>query len=500
MSRLLRPAALMALLVVLGSLLAASPATAQQWDRAAIRRALQATVMILAPDNHGDLYSSGSGTVLDADRGIILTTYHVMGEPEARSLFNDDGIAYIAVNPVDLKGSPVVKYIARMVEGSPEQDLAVLRVVGLADDPDARLPKNLGLVAVDRGDSEQLLPGDPLAVIGFPGLGGSTVTFTDGVVSGFLDENGDGVYEWIKTNTEVNPGNSGGLAIDTAGAFIGVPTAGYSRADVAGKISLIRPGTIALSFLDRAVLGQQGSSTGVKNPDQSSGATGVVPITGDAFGPITFARDVSEKDRPVETGNTFIGVDTIYAFFDVDGIAEGMPWSTRWLLDGEEVLREEMTWEGRASTTWVSITHPDGLPEGSYTLELYAGDNLAQRASLTVVAGAGNAAGAAPVNVTGIMHDADNVRRTISGAQVVVLLPGVTIDAWIDAEFDESMIHASGVSARGGVFRLDNKLTPGERYSVVVVHDDYKPIKVDDFEVPGDAADPYELDVALERN
>ena len=40
------------------------------------------------------------------------------------------------------------------------------------------------------------------------------MTFTDGVVSGFLDENDDGLYDWIKTDMEVNPGNSGGLAMD----------------------------------------------------------------------------------------------------------------------------------------------------------------------------------------------------------------------------------------------------------------------------------------------
>lgn len=501
MKRLFRLATLAVLLVVLVTLLAAGPATAQQWDRTAIRRALQATVEILVPDNDGELYGTGSGTVLDADRGIILTNYHVMGDPEQRALFNDEGLAYVAVNPVDLKGAPVLKYVAEMVEGSPDHDLAVLRIIGMADDPRARLPRNLGLVEVERGDSEELLPGDPLAVIGFPGLGGSTVTFTDGVVSGFLDENNDGVYEWIKTDTEVNPGNSGGLAIDTTGEFIGVPTAGYSRSDVAGKISLIRPGAIALEFFDRAVLGQNGSRPGAKESSTPPGSTtGLTPPSGAGFGAITFAKEVSDDNQPVEAGNAFIDVGTVYAFFAVDGVATGTPWSTRWLLDGEEVLGEEMSWEGSAGSTWVNITHPDGLPEGTYTLELYVDGELAQRGSFTVAAGGDIADGAAPVNVTGIMHDADNARRTISGAQIVVLMPGVTVDEWVDAEFDPSMIFASGVSVRGGSFRLDNKLTPGERYGVVVVHDDYKPIRVDDFEVPVDAEDPYELDVALERS
>ena len=250
-----------ALLLLAVSLLQASPAAAQQWDRNAVKRALQATVRVLVPDKNGDLFDSGSGTVLDADRGIILTNFHVMGDTDKAELYNPDGEAYIAVNPPDLRSAPVIKYVAKMVKGSADLDLAVLRITGLADNTKAKLPKNLGLVAVDRGNSDDLLPGDPIGVIGFPGLGGSTVTFTDGVVSGFLDENDDGVYDWIKTDTEVNPGNSGGLAIDQQGDFVGVPTAGNTNSDVAGKISLIRPGVVALDYFDRALLGQASVGT-----------------------------------------------------------------------------------------------------------------------------------------------------------------------------------------------------------------------------------------------
>ena len=188
-------------------------------------------------------------------------------------------------------------------------------------DPDAPLPKNLGLVSVARGNSDDLLPGDPLAVIGFPGLGGSTVTFTDGVVAGFLDEDEDGVYEWIKTDTEMNPGNSGGLAIDQQGAFIGVPSAGYSRADVAGKISLIRPSTLALDYYDRAVLGQSGTeSSGSKTSATTRPSSTTTAAAGSVFGRITFAADVTDDNRPVDTGNAFVDVGAVYAFFSVTGV------------------------------------------------------------------------------------------------------------------------------------------------------------------------------------
>ena len=97
------------------------------------------------------------------------------------------------------------------------------------------------------------------------------------------------------------------------------------------------------------------------------------------------------------------------------------------------------------------------------------------------------------------MRDADNNRRLVSGATVVFLTPGVTIDQWVDADFDESMVHASGASNRSGEFQLDAKVTPGERYSVVVVHDSYKPVQVDGYQIPADSSDPYDLEVKMER-
>jgi S1-C subfamily serine protease len=493
-----------AVLLLAAMLLQASPAAAQQWNRDDVRRALQATVLVIVPiDAEPDNYSTGSATVLDAERGIVLTNFHVMGDTDTGELYNGDSTAYIAVNPTDLRGAPVIKYVAEMVKGDPNLDLAVLRVTGLFDDENATLPKNLGLVSIDRGNSDELLPGDPLAVVGFPGLGGATVTFTDGVVSGFLDENEDGVYEWIKTDTEINPGNSGGLAIDLQGDFIGVPTAGYSRADVAGKISLIRPGAMALDYFDQAMIGQgNGRGTGGKagvgsaaaNPGREATAAGSV------FGPITFAGGVSGDDQPVDTGNAFVDVGEVYAFFSVAGLRSGAAWESRWLLDGEQVLSVDETWEGGDTpSTWVSLSHPDGLPAGEYTLELYTGGRLQQNGSFIVETGGGRRTDNGAVNVTGVVHDADNSRKTIAGASIYLLNPGVTIDEWVDADFDESMLAAYGESVRGGKFQLDAKLLRGESYSVVVVHDDYQPLQVEGFEIPEDATDPYELDVPLEK-
>lgn len=598
-------AILAAILFVLGGAFASAPAGAV--DRTALQRALKSTVLILVPDNTGDLYSTGSGTIMDADKGLILTNFHVMGDTDTGKLYNNDGFAGIGVMPNDLRGAPVLRYSARLISHDATYDLALLQITGLLDDARAALPANLGLTTLPRGSSDDLLPGDRLAVIGYPGLGGATVTYTEGVVSGFLDEDGDGEFEWIKTDTEVNPGNSGGLAIDGQGNFIGVPTAGYSRADVAGKISLVRPATIALRFYDGASLGQQtqaglggrGAALGRSTTASVSGVafgaavnrqskvvqpanefpsgatdiyvsfdfagfrdgqtfayrwaiddetayedafawtegangttwlhlynadglpdglysvelrlddrllhTGTVTVGaprshGDAtFGAITFATDVTDDARPLNPGNTFIDVDTVYAVFAVSNMTRGVPWRTRWLYEGDEVLGEESLWDAdNVDATWVSLTHPEGLPAGEFTLELYIGDQLAQRGSFTVAAG-GASRRVQQVNVTGVVRDIDNSRRTISGALIAFLNPGVTVDQWVEADFDASMVYAQATSGRNGAYQLEAKVAPGATYAIVVVHDEYQPIVSDAYTIPADASDPYELNMTMQR-
>ncbi|MBW7882974.1 MAG: trypsin-like peptidase domain-containing protein [Caldilineaceae bacterium] len=491
--RVLRQLLLLAAAVyVLGGAFAVAPAVAV--ERIALLQALKATVQVLVPDNDGELYDTGSGTIMDADTGLILTNFHVMGNPETGRLYNNEGLAVLGIMAPDLRGAPVLKYVASVVQGDPKLDLIVLKVVGLLDDAGAPLPRNLGLSTVPRGNSDDLLPGDRMAVLGYPGLGGATVTYTEGVVSGFLDEDGNGEYEWIKTDTEVNPGNSGGLAIDFNGAFIGVPTAGYSRADVAGKISLVRPATIALGFYDEVVLGE-GGSTKTNSLGQRAKSASSPSAT---FGPIVFAAAITDDNKATDPKTTFSDIQTVYAVFSVSRMADGTPWSTRWLLDGEEVLTQDGVWDGGSiSSTWVSLTHPDGLPVGAYRLELYIDGKLVQQGDFSVEARTAGSR-ARSVNVTGVVYEADNSRRKISGALIVFLKPGVSIQSWIDSDFDDSKVHASGTSARDGVFQLDAKVTPGERYSVVVIHDDYEPVAVDFYPIPADTADPYELDVAME--
>ena len=571
---------------------------AQAVDRLSLQRALQSVVLVLVPDANGELLSSGSGTVLDAERGLVLTNFHVLGDLESGEFFNQTGSAVIGVMPETLRGAPLLRYTAHTIAHDRRYDLALLQITGLLDGSTA-LPKNLGLTAPLRGESDALLPGDRMAVIGYPDLGGATVTYTEGVVSGFLDEENDGEFEWIKTDTQIAPGNSGGLAIDQAGNFIGVPTAGYSRADVASQIGLVRPGAIALRFYDQAILGQETdqeasepSAATVHNAEFGdaitlqdrvtrplavlpSGTTdiymsfdfagfrngqrfaydwkldgrslysdavdwregahgttwlhlfldqglpdgvytvemrldgllvhtgtvtvGAAPSTLSAsFGRIVFAPSLDGAGQPLDPGTSFFTVDTVYAVFPVAGLTRGTPWRTRWLVDGSEVLADSDVWaDSTVRSSWVSIRHPDGLPVGEYTLELYIGNQLAQRGTFTVVERAA-ANLLQPVRVTGIVSDLNNSRRTVAGALVSVLQPGVSVQQWVDSDFDPALVQASGKSGRNGLYQLDGRLVPGTTYAIVVIHDSYQPLTVDSYTVPATAGDPYSLNLALQ--
>src|SRR5690606_23619424 len=81
-----------------------SPAYAQSTDarRAGLERALKATVLVLVPDNRDNLIGSGSGTILDAEAGMILTNYHVVGDRATGILYNDEGLTIIGVMPSNL--------------------------------------------------------------------------------------------------------------------------------------------------------------------------------------------------------------------------------------------------------------------------------------------------------------------------------------------------------------------------------------------------------------
>lgn len=161
--------------------------------------------------------SLGSGVVVDADAGYILTNNHVI-----------DGADDIAVTLEDGR-----EFSAEFVGADRDTDLAVIRI----DAPDlAELPLS---------DSERLRVGDFVVAVGNPfGLG---QTVTSGIVSalGRSGLRGLEYQNFIQTDASINPGNSGGALIDLGGRLIGINTAIFTPSGGNVGIGFAIPATTA---------------------------------------------------------------------------------------------------------------------------------------------------------------------------------------------------------------------------------------------------------------
>ncbi len=186
----------------------------------------QAVVQIIAIVNlDGTLEEgwSGSGTLLTPD-GLILTNAHVALSDE---YYHVEKLK-IALT-INQDEPPQARYYAEVMQADESLDIAVLRITTDLDGNPVN-PQNLPFVPL--GDSDKLNLGDAITILGYPGIGGETITLTKGEVSGFTAERGRGNRGFIKTSATIAGGNSGGLAIDENGYLIGVPTQlGYGGED-----------------------------------------------------------------------------------------------------------------------------------------------------------------------------------------------------------------------------------------------------------------------------
>ncbi len=144
-----------------------------------------------------EFQSVGSGVIVDAAKGYVLTNHHVIE--------NADEIT------VTLKDRRRLK--AKLIGSDKATDIALLQV------------EAENLTAVPLGDSDKLEVGDFVVAIGNPfGLG---QTVTSGIVSalGRSGINLEGYEDFIQTDASINPGNSGGALVNLKGELVGINTA-----------------------------------------------------------------------------------------------------------------------------------------------------------------------------------------------------------------------------------------------------------------------------------
>lgn len=169
-----------------------------------LERALPAVVQVTtlgqsegpsSGDNEPRPISSGSGAIIDAREGIVVTNNHVVEGGRKFTVDLTDGRIFDAV----------------LVGTDKATDLAVLKF-------DAS-----GLSEIEVVDSDQLRTGDLAFAVGYPL--GLDQTLTMGVISGLGRSGmGDRIEDYIQTDAAVNSGNSGGPLLDSRGRLIGINT------------------------------------------------------------------------------------------------------------------------------------------------------------------------------------------------------------------------------------------------------------------------------------
>jgi len=225
---------------------------------------------------------TGSGTIISSD-GLILTNDHVVS-----STRYEEVVALLVSLTVAQDQPPVDSYYANVVQADSALDLAVIKPAWDLQGNELDYSQ-LKLPFVPLGDSDTLDLGESIVILGYPAIGGGTITLTRGEVSGFTSEEPFGNRAFIKTSGTIAGGNSGGLAVDSIGQIVGIPTqVGYGDASLdivdcrplrdtnrdgyidenddcvptGGLINALRPINLAKGMIDAAKRGEVSISTG----------------------------------------------------------------------------------------------------------------------------------------------------------------------------------------------------------------------------------------------
>jgi len=169
--------------------------------------------------------SAGSGVIVDAKNGYIITNHHVV-----------ENASEITITLLDNRS-----FSAKVIGSDEGADIAVLQA------------KQPNLVAMALGDSSHLEVGDYVVAIGNPF--GLQNTVTAGIVSalGRSGINPEGYEDFIQTDASINPGNSGGALVNLRGELVGINSAILSGSGGNIGIGFAIPVNMAKSVMDQLI-------------------------------------------------------------------------------------------------------------------------------------------------------------------------------------------------------------------------------------------------------
>jgi len=268
----------------------------------------------------GQPQSTGSGTIADSS-GRIFTNRHVIAGGE------DFVIALLQ----DVNERPVPMYRASLTLYAEEYDFAVLQI---DRDLEGRPidPSQLNL-PVFQGDtiSAPARRGDEVFIFGYPGIGDGYLVVTSGRIASIQNDEiilGETVPIWYQTDAEISPGNSGGLAVNANGEYIGIPTAVRSEERTGGRLSYILTFEAIQAVIEQSNKGEEGfivrtdrapeeSSSGISDcPPLRFGDTVEASINDNTY-ILAFCLDAQAGDVvSIEMNTTSGDLDGLLALFD----------------------------------------------------------------------------------------------------------------------------------------------------------------------------------------
>jgi Do/DeqQ family serine protease len=232
----------------------------------------------------GEIGGAGSGVIVDAENGYILTNHHVVGEADEIQVSLIDG------RTLD----------AEIVGSDAGTDIALIKVE--ADE----------LTEMPIGDSEDVRVGDFVIAIGNPY--GLSHTVTSGIVSalGRTNISRDGFEDFIQTDASINPGNSGGALVNMNGELIGINSMIFSRSGGNIGIGFAVPTEIASSImgqiLDFGEIRRGLLGVNIQSIDREAAETLDIDVEGGALVTRVFPDSAAEK-AGLEVGDIIVGVN-----------------------------------------------------------------------------------------------------------------------------------------------------------------------------------------------
>lgn len=196
---------------------------------------------------------------------------------------------------------------------------------------------------------------------------------------------------------------------------------------------------------------------------------------------------------------------TITPVFEYDCIPRKVTIVSVFSLDGEVVYSDKESL--RSSTSGGLYGYPlgttDGSPigDGEWGIEFYNNKTLLTE-GLVVVGEGGSGSGGGEegdlVSVEGKITD-KKTKKAVRNAIVIVLMPGVTVEDWVENDQSDEDVYTAGKSDSKGLFTLESQLERETEYSLIVVAKGYKPLAADGFLIEAEEEDPVVLDIKLTK-